>query len=212
VTTQHVGVAHRDVVLEVASTEFDVTQRSGATAVEKQAGLVEIAGLAREPAKLDKCHLHLGVPTHRLDATLAKDIADVVRRAAGQLNKLVVGSGRTATGNSGLKQVAVAIQLVSPLQVGVARLLTGATKLRVEVAVVFLHSSDASHEGTESLVEPAVAGAPDLPGHGLEQFVDVGVRELTAGAVGRKAPLDSGVKVADPADLLHPVFAVVDDR
>ena len=92
----------------------------------------------------------------------------------------------------GLDEVAVAVELVPPFEVGVAV----AAPPGVEVAVVFLGGGHDPGQGGQRLVPG--------PGHGLQQLVDLRVAELPAPARLLAA------EVADPAFAFHPLQAVGD--
>jgi hypothetical protein len=61
-------------------------------------------------------------------------------------------------------------------------------------------------------VAAARAVPADLPGHRLEELVDLRVGELPAGAVLGDRARGGGVEAADPALVLHPVLDVRERR
>jgi hypothetical protein len=95
-------------------------------------------------------------------------------------------------GDAGLDEVAVAVELVAPLQIGVA----AARPAGVDVAVAFL---DPGH-GLGQVGQVRMV----RPGHGLQQLVDLRVAELPA------PPRAFAAEVADPAFAFLPLPAVRD--
>ena len=181
VTGHHRGLADGLVVLVVLRAELDVAQDAVAPPVDEPTRTVEVAALPGEPVELDERDLDLGVAVDALDAVRSERLADVVRVADREPDELVLAV-RPGTGDRRLDEVAGAVQLVAPLQVGVPVPLARAAPHGVEVAVGLLHRSDPRDQRPEAGVHRGVPGAADLPGHGLHELVDVGVGELPAAA------------------------------
>jgi hypothetical protein len=80
----------------------------------------------------------------------------------------------------------------------------------VEVAVGLLRPLDDLRQLGDRLRGERVAGAGDLPGHALDELVDVGVGELAAAAVAAHPALDGGGEVVDPADPALPAEVVLE--
>ncbi len=210
---EHRRLAHGHVVLVVGAAELDVAQCAVAAALHEQRGLREVALVAGDAAELDEGRLDLGVPAHRLDTAGPEHLADEVGGPLGDLDEPVVGARPGARPRDrGLQQVADAVELVAPLQVRPALPLTGPAELRVEVAVRLLRGRDPRDDGPEPSLEPRIVGAADLPGHGLEVLVDLGVGELPPSASGRKLARRREVEVRDPALAFEPVLDVRERR
>ena len=154
VPAQHVGVAHRHVVLVVRAAPLDVAKRALAVPLDEQAGLLEVARLSERAAELRQAHLDLGVAADALVAALAEDLAHEVGGATGDVDQSVVGVGtRAHAGDRRLEEVAEAVQLVAPLEVGPARALARPPEPRVEVAVGLLGRRDPRDDRAEPRLE-----------------------------------------------------------
>ncbi|MEQ7735615.1 hypothetical protein ABQG64_04465, partial [Escherichia coli] len=101
-----------------------VTENVVAAAIDKELSLPEVAFLTGGPGKFHESEFNFGVAADGLDAFLPEGHADMVCDAACDLNHLVVTVG-TEPGYGCLQEVSVVVELVSPFQVGVARLLAG---------------------------------------------------------------------------------------
>ena len=187
---EHLGPPYGQVVLVVGAAELDVGERRQPAPLDEAAGHLQVAFRAGLTVELDQRHLDLRVPAD--SGALHEARADVVGGAADHVPQLVLAVGALA-GDPGLDQVAVAVQLMAPLQVGVPR----AGPAGVEIAVGLLRGGDDAGQ----LLDPGIA----RPGHRLHQLVDLGVAELAS------APR-AAREVGDPPHLLHPGVAMIDDR
>ncbi len=159
--------------------------------------------------QLHQRQLDLRVPAHGVAAVGTELGVDVVGQPGRHARQVAVDAGAERSSRS-LEQVTEAVELVPPLQVGVARTLPRVTERGVQIAVVVLGRRD---PGDQLLVLRVQArlGLPEVPRHGLEQLVDLGVDELDPRMLVRSTGR-GGVEVAGPADALDPVQAVLDDR
>nr|BFE72794.1 hypothetical protein GCM10020092_060950 [Actinoplanes digitatis] len=147
------------------------------------------------------------MPADARDAVRAEDVADVVGGAHRHVDELV-GAERPGPGHARLDEVAEGVELVAPLQVAVAGPLAGPAEVGVQVAVGLLRGGDPAHDRPVAGVELEVAGAAELPGHRLQQLVDLGVGELAAAPGAGQAAVAGGVEVAEPAGAFQPVLDV----
>ena len=202
-------VPDRHVVLEIGAAPMDVGQGLVPASLQEERSLMQVTLLTGEPGQFHQPELDLGMSPHPLDAAGTECLADVVGGSSRHIDEEVVLPG-PGPGQGSLEHVAVAVQLVAPLQVAVARGLTGTPEHGVEIAVVLLHRSDHLGQGGESVFGVGGAGSARLPGGRLHQLVHVGIGEHHASAVFGQPPLDRGAEVADPAQPFHPVVAVGD--
>ncbi len=186
---KHRRPPYGQVVLEVRAPEMDLAEGGRPAALDEAAGHLQMALGAGGPVELHQRHLDLGVPAR--PGVVHEPAADVVGRPHGHLGELVRAVG-AEPGHAGLDEVAVAVELVAPLQVGVA----AAAPAGVEVAVALLRPGHRLGQRRQL----GVVG----PGHRLQQLVDLRVAELAAPARALAA------EVADPAFALHPLLAVRD--
>jgi hypothetical protein len=114
--------------------------------------------------------------------------------------------------DSRLEEMPEAVQLVPGLKIRIPRRLPGPTEARVQVPVRPLGGRDPSCQRLVAPLECAGVLAAQLPGHGLEKLVDLGVDELDAAVAAADVTGRRPVKVAGPADALHPRLAVLEDR
>ncbi len=110
-----------------------------------------------------------------------------------------------------LDEVPHAVELVTPLEVRPPSRLPGTSETRVQVPVRGLGSSHSSHEALVPAREIRVSAPSEFPCHRLEQLVDSESTNSMPECCERLARR-GGVKVPDPPDSLHPVFAVLQDR
>jgi len=200
VATQHLGVPDRHVVLVVGPPPLLVGQGAVPPAVDEQPRLVEVAGVAGQPAEFGQSDLDLGVAAHRLDPALAEHLADQVRRAHRHPEQAVVGVRvGAAPGDRSLEEVPQAVQLVAPGQVRPARHLAGPPEVGVEVAVRLLGGRDPGDEVAERRLQFLVRAGAQLPGRRFEELVDLGVGELPATTSLRQRACRGEVEVPDPA-------------
>ena len=217
VAAQDVGLAHRHVVLVVGAAVLDVGERAAAAALDEERGLPPVAVVARDARQLDEGGLDLGVAAEGLVAVLAEHLADEVGGATGHLEQSVVGTRPGACPrDGGLEEVPEAVELVPPLQVGPARRLPGPSEGRVQIAVRLLGRGDPRDDRAEPLLERGVGIGPadpsELPGHGLQVLVDLGVRELPAASTLGQPSGRRQVEVAEPALPLEPARDVRESR
>ncbi len=203
VPAQRLGLAHRHVVLEVRPPELDVGERPAPAPLDEGSRLFEVAAVAGDPVQLGERRLDLGVPADRRDAAGPEDVADVVGGAHRRDGEVVAGAEGARRGHPGLDQVAVGVELVAPFQVAVAGLLAGPPEVGVQVPVRLLRGQHPGDDRPVALFHLRVAGAAVLPGHRLEELVDLGVGEFPPAAFLRWRR-----EVAQPAGLLQPVFDV----
>ena len=206
VAAERLGVAHRHVVLEVGATPLDVAERLVTAARDEQRRLPAVARFAGEAGELGQSGLDLGVAAEGRDAVGPEDVAHEVGGAAGDRQQPVVGARSCPlAGHGGLEQMPEAVQLVPPFQVGPAGLLAGAAELGVQVPVVLLRGGHAGDDGAERALQVGIVGAADLPRGGLEELVDLGVRELAPAAPLRQAARGGQVEVRQPSLGFEPV-------
>ena len=150
------GLAHRHVVLVVLAR---VGERVPPVPFDEQPGLLQVARLAGGAGEFGQRDFDLGVAADPLDAAGAEDLADVVGGAAREPDEVVLAV-RAQAGDTGLDEVSVAVELVAPFKVGVARCLAGVAEHGVEVAVVLLGGGDPCGEPGELGFQP---GEPVRP-------------------------------------------------
>src|SRR5919109_2831552 len=102
--------------------------------------------------------------------------------------------------------MAVAVQLVPPLEVRVAALAAAMPEARVEVPVLLLRRRHLLGDRRDQPVELGRAAAADLPGEPLDHLVDIGVGEL-APRLGMRV-----AEVVDPPEPRLPAVAVRQQR
>ena len=125
VPAQHGRVAHGDVVLEVLAAEVDVAEGAVAAALEEELRLVEVALLAGEPGELGEPDLDAGMAADPVARVRAELMADMVGDPSPDRDQRVVETGGPAARDGRLQQMAVVVELVPPLEVGVALHLAG---------------------------------------------------------------------------------------
>jgi hypothetical protein len=210
VSAEHVGVAHRHVVLEVlVPLEQGCAQRAVAPPFDEQSGEFEVAALAGRAGELGEGDLDLGMPAHRRSAGGTELGVQMVGEPARDRRQLVV-MARAKPGDGGLEEVAVTVQLVPPFEVAVSRTLSRMPEARVEVSVVVLCSGDPGHDSLITHLHGGIRSSSEFPGHGLEELVHLGVDELDT-RVRTGSGAGQAIEVRDPADAFHPIEAVVDD-
>lgn len=212
VTDQHVGVPVGLVVLIVRAAPLDVGEDIVAAAVDEEPRLLEVAGIAGLAGEFGKRDLDLGVSADLLVRPVRELGDDVVGGPQRHAHDAAFSMPSADPGDGGLDQVAVAVQLVAPLEVGVARLLARVVEVRVEIAVLALHGLDHRPEALDLRVQLRVPGAAHLPRHRLDQLVDVRVGELASVAVLGDGAVERVDEVVDPTDLRLPLQGVRDDR
>src|SRR5690606_23832601 len=112
---------------------FDGIQRPVPAAIDEALRLLEVARLPRDTRELGETDLDLGVAAHRGDAALTEHLAHEVGGAARDLNEAVIRiRTRARSRDGGLEEMPEAVELVAPLEVGPARLLSGPPEARVE--------------------------------------------------------------------------------
>ena len=177
--------------------------------LDEQPRLLDVPRLPQRTSELREAHLDLGVTADALFAALAEDLAHEIGGAACDPDQSVVGDATwPRPRDRGLEQVPEAVQLVAPLEVGPARpapvARTACSGSRRPPA---LPPRGPRCGGTAP--RALVAAAPaDLPGHGLEVLVHLGVRELaTVTALGQPTGCRE-VEVAEPSLALEPALDV----
>ena len=100
------------------------------------------------------------------------------------------------------------VELVSPLEVAVPRLLAGSSEHGVEVPVGLLRRSDDLGETVDPIVGVGRPGPADLPRHRLHQLVHVGVGEHHALVVAGDGSVGRACEVPDPLEPFHPALAM----
>ena len=112
-------------------------------------------------------------------------------------------------GHRGLEQMACAVELVAPTQVSPGQIGVLALDPRIEVAILALSARDQGADLLAELLHPAAEPSNAIPGGGLHDLVDVGVREVHAFVRPvLAATLSHTLQVPDAArdpDLLHAV-------
>jgi hypothetical protein len=201
VAAEGLRLADRHVVLEVGPAALDVGERRPPAPLDEPPRLLEVALLAGGPVQLDERHLDLRVPAHALVAVVAERVAHVVGCAARDLGEAVLAA-RAQPRYGGLDHVPVAVELVAPLEVGVAVLEPAVAEARVEVAVVLLGAGHLRGDVSDLAIELGIARPADLPRHRLDHLVDVRVGELAPALAVRVT------EVVDPAEPRLPRVAV----
>ena len=143
-----------------------------AAALDEEVGLLQVSRIARGPGELGQRGLDLRVSAESGVGRVAELRADVVGDGDGETDQLVLAVG-AQPGDAGLDQVPEAVELMAPLEVRVPGRLAGAAEGGVQVAVLLLGGGDPLDESVQAGLERVVAGAADLPGHPLEQLVDL---------------------------------------
>ena len=172
-TAGHGLLADRGGVLEVLAAELPVAQQAVAAPVEEELGLVKVTALAGGAVELDERHLNLRVTADGDLAVRPEGLADVVGVAQGDAHDDVVAEAGTQAGDGCLNEVARAVQLVPHGEVGVAVLDPRLVIAGVEVPVLVLDGLDQGAQALDLCLQSSVPGAADLPGHGLDELVDV---------------------------------------
>ena len=141
VTGERHLIPHRDVVLKIRPSPVDVGQRLMPAAIDEQRGLMQVTLLACHPRQLDQTEFDLGVAADSLDATCAEDVTHVIGGPPRYFHELV-GPAGPCPGDSSLEHVAIAVQLVSPLQVAVPIGLARPSEDSVQIAIILLGWGD----------------------------------------------------------------------
>jgi hypothetical protein len=205
VPAERARLPQRQLVLVVRAAALAVGERRAPAPLDEPAGLLEVALLAGDAVELDERHLDLRMPAHALVAAVPERLAHVVGGAPRDLGQPVLPAGPQPR-DRGLDEVAVAVELVPPLEVAVAMLAPAVAEARVQVPVLLLRARRLLGDLADHRVEPGVAAAAGLPRHRLDELVDVGVREFAAALAVRVA------EVLDPAEPPLPAEAVRNDR
>jgi hypothetical protein len=168
--------------------------------LHEEARLLEVARLAGRPGELREPDLDLGVAADAIAPAGPELRAHEIGGAHGDAQQPVVRTrARAFARHRRLEEMAEAVQLVAPLEVGPPRALALAAELGVEVPVGLLGCRDTADDGAEPRFEVGVVGAADLPGQRLEVLVHLGVRELASPAPRRQRAGGGAVEVAQPA-------------
>ena len=202
-----VGVPNRHVVLEIGATERHIGQRAAAASIQEQSGLLEIPALAGGPAELGETYFDLRMPTDLLPAVRAEGLADMIGGPPGDPHQFILAV-RAQPGDRRLQEVADVVELMAHLQIGVPTRLSGMPESCSEIAVLVLRGSNSGGQPADRRFGCCAAGPPRFPGQGLQQLVDLGVREYPPRAVVTDSAVDHMVEVGQPADPLHPAFAM----
>jgi hypothetical protein len=135
------------------------------------------------------------VAAHALVAVGAERVADVIGGSPGDLDELVLAVGAQPR-DRGLDHVAVAVELVAPLEIRVAMRDAAVAEARVEVPVLLLRGGHLRGDVLDQVVERTG------PRESLDHLVDVGVRELASRLRQRVA------EVVDPTQPRLPAVTV----
>ena len=210
---KHVGLTHRDVVLEVLGRlQRGHGQGPSAAAFDEEPGLFEVATLAEGAPRLGERHFDLGVPTDGIPSVHAEFLTDVVGCAPRNVHDRVVDPAGADARDCRLQKMPHVVELVPHGQVRVPRRQPRMPVGRAQVAVSVLRGAHAGDELTEDVGKRRVIAAAQFPRHALEELVDLRVRELPSRTVGRGlAPCDA-VERREPSETLHPLEAVRERR
>jgi len=208
VPPQDLGVPDGDVVLEVLLAVLDRREQTVTASLDERPRQLDVPVVAGRPAELHEGRLDLRVPAHRLPSARPEHVDEVVGEADRHVDELPA-TGGAQPGDRSLQQVPHRVELVAPLHVRPPGPLPRPTEGGVQVAVRVLRRGHAVDEPVVAVGEVVVGLHAELPGHRLEQLVDLRVDELDPGVVER-LPGCGGVEVARPADPLHPGLAVPD--
>ena len=179
--------------------------------LDEERGLGGVARVTRDPGELDEGRLDLGMAAESGDAVGPEDVADEIRRASCDREQPVVGTRpRPLAGDGRLEEMAEAVKLVPPLQVGPPRLLAGSSELGVEVAVGLLRRRHPRHDVAEGALERGIVAAADLPRGRLEELVHLGVAELAPPATRRQGSCGGAIEVRQPSLRLETTEDVVE--
>jgi hypothetical protein len=178
---------HRHTVREVARARI-LRGRGVPAALEEGAREVQGVGSAGLAMQLDQGHLDLGMTRDAVVPAGAEHPVEVVQDPQRHLQQRVI-AGAAGLGDGGLHEVAVAVQLVVPGEVGVP-LLAGVAQLvdAVEVSVLLLRRGDGRGDVLHEAPQLGVVLAPQLEGHGLEPLKDVRVLEDHAAGLALGGP------------------------
>jgi hypothetical protein len=216
VATQHLGLAHRQVVLEIGATELDLRQCPATATLDEDPGLLHVTVLAGQTSQLDESGLDLGMAADGV-ATIGPELGtDQICSANGDGQQAAVRGcldlrRGTPPCHRSLEQMPQAVQLVAPREVRPALTLARSTEPRVQVSIGFLGGSDPGHGLREILLQGGIGPTPEFPGHGLEILVDLGIGELAAAPARGQGAGCGEVEVADPALAFEPVLDMPQD-
>src|SRR5690606_10234180 len=211
VPAEHLGLAHRDIVLEVRLTPLDLLEGAEPVPLDEDPGLLEVTRLVQGSPQLRERNLDLGVAADPLAPVRTELRAHVVGRAHGHLDELVAHA-RTRPAAPRPVGMPHAVQPVAPLWVGVPGRLTLVAKGRRHVAVRVLRLDDARRHLADASVDRLVTRAGVLPRERLEVLVDLRVGKLPTLPPLDRAPGRDEVEVAEPPGLLEPVPDVSEGR
>jgi hypothetical protein len=177
---------------------------SAAARADEVGGEVEVAALARVAVQLDERRLDLRVAGRAVAG--AEHVGDVVGEAARHAEQALVAPS-AGVGDRGLGQVAGAIELVVPGEVGEARPGPSHLVVGVQVAAFLLCGLDQRDRVVRAPRQILRRLAGELPAQRLEPLVDVGVHEHHPAELGVRPPRRRA-QVLEVAGLLEPVLAV----
>jgi hypothetical protein len=170
------GLADRQVVLPVGGAEAPLAEQPLAPQLQHPGGQGQVAAVAGDPGQLDQGHLDAGVAVHPLPAGGPELLVDPVGGPDGDLEQPVVAQS-PVPGHGRLDQMAGAVELVAPGEVGVRPPPGHDLDVAVEVAVGTLGGGHQPDRLVGGRLKGRVRGPPELPARRLQPLVDVGVQE-----------------------------------
>jgi hypothetical protein len=207
-------LANGQVILPVPRSEPPLAEQPLPARLDHPGRQLEVAPLAGGPKQLHQCHLDLRVAVDArlpLAAELAVDRLD----GAGRDREQPIIPERSVPGDRGLHEVADAVQLMAPLQVGVRAATAEDLDERVDVAVGPLRAGDQVDRLVGGSGERRLRLPAQLPPHRLEPLVRVRVEKRERAieheperfVLTRRVPRRQSevVEIAGPVELLEPM-------